>query len=74
MRAPFTSGCSLTIFSDGCDSEAPGSTLQLDPKEIAKARAKVAKAEAKAAQVAKETRGMKKMSAFFKKPAAKAAA
>lgn len=48
--------------------------LQLDPKEIAKARAKAVKAEAKAAQIAKETRGMQKMSAFFKKPAAKAAA
>ena len=50
--------------------------LQLDPKEIAKARARAVKAEAKAAQVAKETRGMKKMSAFFTKPqpAAKAAA
>jgi hypothetical protein len=50
--------------------------VQLDPKEIAKARARAVKAEAKAAQVAKETRGMKKMSAFFTKPrpAAKAAA
>lgn len=50
--------------------------VQLDPKETAKARARAVKAEAKAAQVAKETRGMKKMSAFFTKPrpAAKAAA
>ena len=42
--------------------------MQLDPKEIAKARARAVKAEAKAAQVAKETRGMKKMSAFFIRP------
>lgn len=49
--------------------------LQLDPKEIAKARARAVKAEAKAAQVAKETRGMRKMSFFCKPlPAAKAGA
>ncbi len=51
-----------------------GSILQLDPKAIAKRRAAEVRAESKAAALAKETAGMKKLSAFFKAPAPKVAA
>ena len=71
MCPPFQDGLLRMQFT-----HLTSTVVQLDPKEIAKARARAVKAEAKAAQVAKETRGMKKMSAFFTKPrpAAKAAA
>lgn len=43
-------------------------STQLDAKDLQKQRAAAARSEAKAAQLAKETRGMKKISAFFAPP------
>lgn len=48
------------------DDNAPTPT-QLDPKELQKRRAAEARQEAKAAALARETKGMKKLSAFFVK-------
>lgn len=75
MLMALQAACNIEIDDNGSvmgtphliDIGRPEKRLKIDPKNAAKLRAKADKAETKALALKKETRNMKKMSAFFQK-------